>query len=249
MATDTGIFFEGEVYFAPAIGSTKWLSVGECDKFELPPSDTSIIKQLSKKPGQWGQVSDQVVNPGPSMINLAIQSWSRSNMTKALLGADSDINITGATVTSVNYNAALGYDVELAHRLLSAVVVEDVGAVTTYVEGTDYTVDLEKGFLNCLATGSITDDEVLEVSYAYGSSIGYEVAGNAATTVNLPILFLGRGRSAPHRKVKIYAPDALILPTNGIDFLGSEFTTIEFEVSLRIPDGWTTSYKYTEYVD
>lgn len=45
------------------------------------------------------------------------------------------------------------------------VVVQDSGATTTYVEGTDYAVDLATGEITRLADGSITADETLSVGY------------------------------------------------------------------------------------
>lgn len=54
-----------------------------------------------------------------------------------------------------------------------AVIVEDITDTITYVLGTDYTVDAE-GYITTLSTGTITDGQVLHVTYTTLGSISID---------------------------------------------------------------------------
>ncbi|MCW8966893.1 MAG: phage tail sheath subtilisin-like domain-containing protein [Candidatus Pacearchaeota archaeon] len=53
----------------------------------------------------------------------------------------------------------------LNHTYVSNVVVQNQGATVTYVEGTDYTINLETGVITRIATGAIAAAEILSIAY------------------------------------------------------------------------------------
>jgi hypothetical protein len=242
----SGGIFSGTVYFGSAVGVNAHRDVGFTDKFEIKTDEGDSIQLPSKKTGQWGQIVDQVNSPGGTTIDMTLRTWNRENMKIAFLGTDADNDITSGSVSAVDYTATLDFWLDLVHSNVSSIVVTDTGAVATYVLDTDYTVDETQGFVKPLSTGSITQGEVIEISYDYADSTGYVITGGVNTSITAPIMFRGRSRSDTTRSVIIEAPKAIIVPTSPFDFLGDDFVSIELTASLLIPTGWTTSYKYYE---
>src|SRR5260370_33747488 len=65
--------------------------------------------------------------------------------------------------------------IQLAHGIVkaSAVTVTSSPAGTTYVQGTDYTLDARTGVITRVASGTITPTQTVLVTYSYYSGTAY----------------------------------------------------------------------------
>ncbi|MGA1531425.1 MAG: phage tail sheath subtilisin-like domain-containing protein [Aquiluna sp.] len=70
-----------------------------------------------------------------------------------------------------------------AEGLTGTTTVTDSGAITTYVENTDYTLDETTGTITRLSTGSISAGETLEVTYTYADPDTVDAAAIIGTVV------------------------------------------------------------------
>lgn len=241
-----GMSFEGTVYIGKELGSNAYYDVGESDKFEILAPSVTMVKLLSKKSAQWGQTVDSIESSESQELAITLQTWSRENLLSAFLGSDTTVTVTAGSVADVNYNAVLGYQVKLAHSNISSVVVADDGAVQTFVVGDDYTVDLDRGFITAIDGGAIEEGELLEVSYDYAATSGFDIAASVRSSIVVPVRFEGRSRSDTSINVIIEAPEVTLYPTSGFDFLSGEFVPVELTGSMRTPTGWTSPFVYSE---
>jgi len=74
---------------------------------------------------------------------------------------------TGASVTDEAHNGYHDKFIPLLHNKVSAVVVTNDTGVTTYVADTDYVLGADRGMIEILSTGSITDGQALLIDYTY----------------------------------------------------------------------------------
>lgn len=100
-------------------------------------------------------------------VAVTLRSIRKDALKVALRGLIEDK--VGASVTD---EAAIGNHsnfVLLKHVKVSAVVVTDETAVTTYTEGDDYIVHADEGMVEILATGTIVDGADLLIDYDYAA--------------------------------------------------------------------------------
>lgn len=101
-----------------------------------------------------------------NLDNLALGFWGSN--TAVVAGTVAEPNPEIVTIQQGD----VGVRYALQHPKVSTVVVKDETGVTTYVAGTDYSIDADNGVIVVLAGGAIaTDvtagDTILEVTYAY----------------------------------------------------------------------------------
>jgi len=114
--------------------------------------DINILKKIT------GKITLETVEISPEML------------TRAFLGTDLTVEIpegTGTTTTVTVTELDTAY--EIGSKYVSNVVVKDETDTTTYVEGTDYTIDSTKGMITALSGGAITAGDVLNVTYDNGA--------------------------------------------------------------------------------
>jgi len=99
--------------------------------------------------------------------SFTMESLSKENLALALFGSSS--TVVGAPVLDEQIPLYLDKWMPLANINVSSVVVgDDALPTTTYVEGTDYQVNLAAGSIMALTGGAITDGQVVFVDYTAG---------------------------------------------------------------------------------
>jgi len=68
-------------------------------------------------------------------------------------------------VAGIDYTFAIDETLEVINDNILNVVVKDQTLVATYVEGTDYSVDVDTGIITRITTGTITAGETVNVAY------------------------------------------------------------------------------------
>lgn len=100
-------------------------------------------------------------------FEMTILNFSGDNLKRALLG--SNAAVAGASITNEAHKAYKGAAIFTKYPGISAVTVTNVAGSTTYVSGTDYTVDATTGRIDFLTGGSITNGDTVHVDYTHGA--------------------------------------------------------------------------------
>lgn len=130
-----------------------------------------------------------------AMLNITAESITVKNLARALYG--NTTALAGATISAEQINDVLaGYSYSLARiNLTSFTSLTDDGTPTptTFVNGTDYTVDLKSGTINLIAGGAIVDGDNLRANYVAGKS--EKVSALSGNNTNYWVRFNGLNRA------------------------------------------------------
>jgi hypothetical protein len=123
-------------------------------------------------------------------------------------------------------------------RNVSAVVVQDVTDTTTYVEGTDFELDLALGRIKILATGSISDDDVLHIDYTPAAETRQQLVANS-TPVKGAMRVIADNPEGSNKDY--YFPSVNLKPTGEMPVIGAEdsWATIGFDIGINKKDANT----------
>ncbi len=211
--------------------------VGNASKLELKvEADTK--KLTSRQRATYGQTLASVTNITGSTVSLSINQMDVDTLAAVFLGAAIDLTGAGGSITAENVTAILDRWVDLAQpgSGVSTVVVMDATDITTYTEGTDYTVNTRLGMIQALSTGAIAADDVLHVDYTYGAESGKKITGATQSTVKVKLRLDGKNIE-DGTDVQVNVFEALIKPSSPVDFLAEDFAEIQFEGELLTPAG------------
>lgn len=200
-------------------------------------SQTDRIEHKESYTGRT--LTDLVIETGQQvMLTTQLEDFNKDNLALALYGVAS--NQATLTVTSESLVGYLGRSTPLRHINLSAFTsLTNAGATTTYVNGTDYTVDLKTGLISVSATGSITDAQELRANYA---TAGYErMAAFSAPNRNIWVRFEGLNTAEGDNPVVLDFYKVRLQPAQNIDWIGNELSSLELEGEVLYdslqPDG------------
>lgn len=166
--------------------------VGNASVFEpqAPDDETQEIYDYAEAETP---LLDKQVTRRKMTMNATLHEFTLENVALALFGSVSALSQSTGSVTDEAHTAYQGTYIKLAYRNVSSVVVDD-GDTTTYVEGTDYTVDATTGRIYIMTTaegGSIADEASIEVDYDYAADTSPTIAAGMATTIEGTLRFIG----------------------------------------------------------
>jgi len=218
-----------------------YIDAGNAIKFEINETAADQKERVSRGISDYGQALDSVVVPKPATISIEIDEMKAENLAIALRGIVTQSTVTAGSVTDESITASLDKYVPLANGDVSSVVVTNVGATTTYVEGTDYVVEAHMGWIKALSTGSITDAEALLVDYSYGARTYYKITGSKEAFIKTAIILDGQNQvNGKNAKVTVY--EARLRPQGAVDFLAGDFVKLSLGGLLITPAGKTEPY-------
>jgi hypothetical protein len=151
-------------------------------KLELQIPKPDAVQQISNQNGTLGQLISQGLIPKPTSADVTFDDTNDQRVLgMAFNGSTQTYTQSGGTIAAATYAApaVLGDWLKLAHRGVSAVVVTDSTAATTYAAGTDYVVDAAPGFIRILPGGAITAAESLKINYTAAALSGQTILGGA----------------------------------------------------------------------
>ena len=154
----------GRVYFDPVDANdapTGEESFGNCPSFSVA-IETEKLEHFSSETGLREKDDSRVVEVNRT-ATVTCDNVSFLNLARYLSGQVEEVEQASGTVTAASMTVVPGRYYQLGHtggnpagdRNISALTVTNVGATVTYVENTDYAVDLVKGRLQILDTGTI----------------------------------------------------------------------------------------------
>ena len=171
VADNTRLFRgQGQVFLATRsnTGKPEGLEfVGNVSELMLNPQTEKIEHTES----QTGNNSiDKVIERNLNVeISMTIDSIASKNLARMVFGTVTEE--IAATITGEEIVGYIGKGQILDRiNLTSFTSLTDVGATTTYVEGTDYTIDLASGYLQFLDTATFSDGDTLIANYEAGAS-------------------------------------------------------------------------------
>lgn len=165
---------QGSLYIAerdPVTGLAKgFIAVGNVPELSI---DIETTNYEHKESETGSRLTDLViVKEKKGKFSFKLENLTLANLALALWGTST--NITGAAVVAepvIAYksSATVKKNLALANPDVSAVVVKDETDTTTYVLGTDYTVDAKNGTISIISTSAIVEAAELHVSYTFAS--------------------------------------------------------------------------------
>lgn len=206
------------------------------NKFEIKPNIEK--KELtSKGRNDYGQVLESVSIQQPADFTVELTEVNKESMTIALLGTQAVLNLAGGTLADAPVAVAHGTWVPVGVEALGdAIIVKNEAGTVTYVEGTDYVLNKPMGWIKALATGSIDDTEMVELSGAYNAIGGTKISGATRTDIRAEIIFDGKNQ-ADGLPVVVRVWEAIIAADSAFDFLADDFNTVNLPGTMKTPTG------------
>jgi hypothetical protein len=139
--------------------------IGDVSSVTLTPSvdKETVTENVSGSSG----IGTEFIKKVEYQLSMQMRSFKPEHAAIAL-HAGNAVKASG-TVTDEAHKGYTGKFIALKHIKVSSVVITNTGGVTTYVAGTDYSVDADAGMIEIIATGSITDAQDLLIDYSYAA--------------------------------------------------------------------------------
>jgi hypothetical protein len=141
-------------------------------------------------------------------VTLQMRSIKHNHLTLALQA--SNTAKTAGTVTDEPQKGYKGKFIVLKHTKISTVVVTGAGGTPTYVNNTDYIVHPDRGMIEIVAAGAITDGLVLLIDYAYAAQ--HHIAA-APSNKNYYLVFTGVNRADNNKQTRCEIYSILLSPS------------------------------------
>lgn len=218
---------QGNVYYAERnpltgiqIGGFNW--VGNVTTLQMT-LEVQTVEHFESHTGQSLQ-DVMIETTKKAMFNLTMEDYNAEVLSRFTYGTQTDI--AGATVTQETVVGHLGKYVTLANINLTAFnSLTNAAGNTTYVENSDYRIDLRTGTIFILPDGDITDGQSLRATYAFGDTQKVAVL----TTPNTPVIlrFDGLNTVEGDSPVVIDIFKFRFKPLSQLPLIGNEISSFE----------------------
>lgn len=217
----------------------------DADKFEIVPQSEKKTSQ-SRSHLDYGQARASVVVPQPTQINIALSASSVQAFAMQFQGLVQALTQGAGTWTDEALTVGThGVWQSLGKRNVSdaAFVVTNTGGATTYVLGTHYEVNWQRGEIRFLAVaGAPAEAAGFEVSGTYNAVDGKKILGGRVTQVRAKARFDGQNL-VNSEVVEADVHECVLGTGTGFDFLSPDFTAIELTGEIVTPSGFTEGYE------
>lgn len=249
MSEARGFIGAGDIYLNridPATNQpTGWVFGGDASKFSVKPNNE--VKELESKGLEtYGQVIETIALQKPADLEITLREASKDNLTLAFMGSQSVINQGSGTVTDEAVTMKAGYGFQLAKQNISdtGFVLTSSPAGTTYVKGTDYTVNYRLGLLFAVPGSSLAlalaaagaTGLALLADYSYGAIGGTRVHGAVQPQLRCSVRFDGKN-FADGRPVIVDVHEAILSPDAAFDFLADDWNEVTLKGRMKTPVG------------
>lgn len=244
----SGLNLAGDVYLDRYVNGTRVGEYGPINAraFNITLPEANTITRKSYKRDSYGNTLDSVVQAtGSGSVSVEIDDADPDILAMALLGTVGDNDASSGSVTDENVTAAHDLWRKLDHRSVSNVVVQDVTDTTTYVSGTDYTINASSGMIKVLSSGSIADGATLHVDYDYAALTSRQILAVQDTEVRSFVRLDGTNL-ANQKKVELTIPEAALIPSGDIGLISDDFVTYTLSGEIILRDGESAAFTYNE---
>jgi len=238
-----GFLGAGDVYVNTIIAgvATGWQGPFPAAKFEIK-ADSELKEQISRGRSTYGQVDESVPVPKPFELSVEFTRFDKTGMSLALMGTVAALSQASGALANDAVTITKDKWTPLSKANLSGpVVIKDAAAAVTYVEGTDYLLNREMGWIYVLTGSVIADGATLKVSGNYLAITGSLVKGATLTSVRAKIRFNGIN-FADGLPVIVDVKEAVITSKAALDFLADNFARIPLTGRMKTPAGATEPF-------
>jgi len=242
--TNTYVMGRGRLYFDPfdandATTGERYL--GNTPGFELT-IESEVVEHFNADSGVR-EKDDSVTIEVNRNATITCDNISNENLALFIIGDVSTVSQTGASVTDEAITVQTGRYYQLGvsssnptgRRGISTVVVQDDTDTTTYVEDTDYEVDATLGRLYIIPGGSIADDDVLHVDYAYATNSRTQIASNSTQSTDGALRYVADNAKGTNRD--LYIPSCELRPEGGFQMkTENEWQALGFAIEFNKKD-------------
>lgn len=216
----------GEVPFGNCPGFTFTAETEKAEHFSsesgLAEKDAALIVRVNR--------TGTLTCDNFSLTNLALFT---SGTTEAQSQTAGPVEDEAHTVTPGRiYQLGVSDTAVTGVRNITTVSVTNTAGTTTYVENTDYALDLALGRLQILEGGAITAGQVVHVNYTTTVRSWNRVKSGATAEVSGALRVIADNASGTNRDW--YMPSVTLTPSGEIPIIqeGTDFTTMEFGVEV-----------------
>ena len=181
----------GELKFTPIVNGVLGTEV---DFGETENVDFSTTVETIKHDNTEGAVAFEDLNilkkvTGKLLITTV--EASPAMLERAMLADLDTHHVDKATGTKLDDYVVNGLDVAhfLGTKFMSNVVVENSDDSTTYVEGTDYTMQYDAGKITILSSGGIADGDKIDITFDNAEYNDYNLEGYEKTKIEGILVF------------------------------------------------------------
>lgn len=213
----------------------------ECNQFAIKPN--SELKELvSRGKTTYGQVIESVSLPAPFDLTVGLAEVNKTTIALALFGTSSAITQVAGTLADEPAVVKFTNWTPLSKaRLTQAITVEDTSGTTTYIEGEDYLLNRDLGWIKALSSGAIEDGDSVNVSGAYLAIEGTEIRG--ATNNQVRAKFKMDGKNYVDGAPVIVTVHEAVLSADAVfEFIGEEFNVVELPGRMKTPSGFNEPF-------
>lgn len=212
------------------------------DKFELK-ANSELREKVSKGRTTFGQIAASASIPKPFDLNITLAEADKVGLAIALLGTTAAITQASGTLTAAAVTVADDVWSPVGKiALTGAHTVTDTAAVTTYVEGTDYLIDMQMGLLKILSTGAASGDTSVKVTSGYAAVAGTSIKGATASSIRARFLFSGTNLADGLPAVcEVY--EAVVASDAAVDLLSDQFLSVPLKGRMVTPVGFTEPFR------
>ena len=229
----------GKVYFDRFAPGTQTKTgeryMGATPSFSVS-AETQELDHFSSEEGL--QVKDESVTLRVDYSGaLTVEDMSGPNTALFFFGDAETTTVSAATAEQDTFTAMPGLFYQLGMSAakpegvehVSNVTVTDAGAVVTFVEGTDYTVDLDEGFIEIIPGGGIASGTAIEVNYDVAEQTQDRVI-SGSSLIQGAMRFRSRNGVGDQRN--FYMPKVTLRPNGEFALKGEEWQNISFNVEI-----------------
>lgn len=187
--------------------------VGDLDSAALTPNvqREQVIENVSGS----NAVGASWLTASSYNLQLGMRSIKPEHLAKALQGTATAK--TASSVTDEAHTVRLGKFSPLANTKVTSVVVTGSGGSPTYVANTDYKVHGDKGLIEWLSGGTVTEGLAVLVDYSYAAQ---KHVGSSPNNVAKAVVFAGINSANSDKQVRCqihrvkFDPGTMSLITN-----------------------------------
>ncbi len=231
----------GRVYFDrfDAAGlPTGQVALGNCPGFTFT-ADTEKAEHFSSETGLAEKDAALIVKVNRTG-SLTCDNFSLDNLALFVSGrVETQTQAAGPVVDEQHtanpgrvYQLGASNSAPAGARNVTSVVVKNSAGAITYVLGTDYTVDLDMGMVQVLASGAIVPASVMKVSYTTTAKSWPRVKSGATAEVTGSLRVIADNASGTNRDW--FMPKVTLTPSGDLPIIqeGTDFTSMEFGVEV-----------------
>ena len=239
----------GSLYITPYVdgvltGNQK--DFGLTDTVEIETSVSYVEKKNTE--GKIPATAKKLPSEIKATIKFTTGEISPAMIVRAFFGnqystthsAKTDDTMTIATIEQ-------GDKIQTGYRKVTSITVKSADDNTTYVEGTDYSMDKNTGIFSLVEGSTIADGSELHLTVSTSEYVTTNVSALKTSSLEAKLVFISEPQSGERymytfNKVSISASGSLALKSE-------EFASIDFEGEVLLDDSVSATSDASQYFD